>query len=148
VIDGGAVYASNQSGRTVSLDRTTGERNWTLPEGSYGPAWPAGNALFLLSDEGELVRVDRASGAVVWSVQLPQYLDPRKRTEAIAHYGPVLAGGRLWVASADGALRAFDPRTGRPLGAVGLPAGAAAPPAVAQGVMYVVTQDGRLSALQ
>lgn len=148
VIDGDVVYASNQSGRTVSLDRLTGARNWTLPEGSYGPAWPAGNALFLLSDQGELVRVDAASGAVVWSVQLPQYVNPRKRIEAVAHYGPILAGGRLWVASADGLLRAFNPTDGRALGAVTLPAGAAAAPAVARGVMYVVTEDGRLHALQ
>jgi outer membrane protein assembly factor BamB len=148
VIDGDTVYASNQSGRTVSLDRLTGTRNWTLSEGSYGRVWPVATALFLLSDEGELVRVDAASGAIIWSVQLPQYANPRKRRAAIAHYGPILAGGRLWVASGDGQVRAFSPDDGRPLGSVALPAGAAAAPAVAQGVMYVVSVDGQLNALQ
>ncbi len=148
VIDGDTVYASNQSGRTVALERRSGERLWTLPEGAYGPAWPAGNALFLLSDEGALVRIDAASGAVAWTVQLPQYARPRKRLAAIPHYGPVLAGGRLWVAGGDGQLRAFAPEDGRSLGAIPLPAGAAAAPAVAGGTMYVVTVDGRLSAFR
>lgn len=148
VIDGNTVYASSQSGRTVALDRDSGARLWTLPEGAYGPAWPAGGSLFLLSDEATLVRADAASGNVAWSIQLPQYVDPRKRRAAIAYYGPVLAGGRLWVAGGDGVLRAFAPVDARPLGAVTLPAGAAAAPVVAGGVMYVVTDDGAISALQ
>ena len=42
---------------------------------------------------------------------------PRRGAEAggqgiYAHYGPVLAGGRLWVASSDGVLRGFEPVTG------------------------------------
>jgi outer membrane protein assembly factor BamB len=147
VIDGTVVYASNQSGRTVSIDRNTGERNWTMPEGSFGPAWPVGGSLFLLSDRGALVRADAATGAILWSVQLEEYFK-ENRAEAIVHHGPVLAGGRLWVASSDGLLRAFAPVDGTLLGTVAIPGGAAAPPAVARGVMYVVTGDGRLHAFQ
>ena len=147
VIDGATVYASNQSGRSISLDRETGERHWTISEGAFGPAWPVGGSVFLLSDRGALVRVDAASGALVWSTQLQEYVN-EKRREAIAHHGPILAGGRLWVASADGLLRSFSPSTGEPLSTVDLPGGAAAPPALARGVMYVVTRDGRLHAFQ
>jgi len=147
VIDGGVLYASNQSGRTVAIDRASGERLWTMPEGAFGPAWPVGGALFLLSDRGALVRADAATGALVWTVQLPEYVR-ENRAEAIAHYGPVLAGGRLWVASSDGLLRAFAPTDGALLGTLAIPGGAAAPPAVARGVMYVVSGDGRLHAFQ
>jgi outer membrane protein assembly factor BamB len=149
VIDGNTVYASNQSGRTIALDRLTGERRWTISEGSFGPAWPVGGSIFLISDLGELVRVDAATGTMLWSRQLPQYRDERRRRDAIPHHGPMLAGGRLWVASGDGVLRAFAPGGRRPLvGSVALPAPAAAAPAVARGVMYVVTTDGRLHAFQ
>lgn len=147
VIAGDVVYASNQSGRTIALDRLTGERRWTMPEGSYGPAWPVGDSIFLVSDIGTLVRAEAESGRIIWSQQLPQYRDRRQR-EALVHHGPVLAGGRIWVAGSDRLLRAFDPATGSPLGAVTLPAPAAAGPAIAQGVMYVVTTDGRLHAFQ
>ncbi len=154
VIDGGTVYASNQSGRTISLNRETGERNWTISEGSYGPAWPVGGSVFLLSDEGALIRVEAATGALVWEQRLPEYVPkggwfgPGEKTQAIPHYGPILAGSRLWVASADGLLRAFDPSRGTPLGSVPLPGGAGAPPAIAGGVMYIVNQDGDLLAFQ
>lgn len=154
VIDGGTVYASNQAGRTVRIDAETGERVWTMPEGSYGPAWPVGGSIFLLSDLGALVRADAATGDLIWTVQLPDYFPrrgifgPREPTTAINHFGPILAGGRLWVASADGLLRAFSPVDGTKLAEVALPGGAAAAPAVAGGVLYVPTRDGRLLAFQ
>ena len=154
VVDGGSVYASNQSGRTIRVDRDTGERAWTMPEGSYGPAWPVGGSVFLMSDTGELVRASAATGELIWSTQLPEY-NYRNRlfrspiqTTAITHWGPVLAGGRLWVASGDGALRAFSPVDGALLAEIELPGGAAAAPAVAGGVLYVVSRDGRLLAFQ
>jgi outer membrane protein assembly factor BamB len=148
VFDGDVVYASNQSGRTVAVDSQSGERIWTISEGSYGPAWPAGGSIFMMSDLAELVRVDARDGRIVWEVQLPQYLNERRRLNAIGHYGPILAGGRLWVASGDGLLRGFQPDSGTLVYETELPGGAAAPPVVAQGVMYIVTQDGRLHAFQ
>ncbi len=155
VLDGtGSVFASNQSGRTVRLDTQTGERAWTIPEGSYGPAWPVGGSLFLLSDVGGLVRADASTGELLWQVQLPElYPNPGwfgrgKPYEAIPYWGPVLAGGRLWVAGADGLLRGFAPADGTQVAQVPLPGGAAGAPAVAGGVMYLATRDGKLLAFQ
>lgn len=154
IFDGGAVYASNQSGRTIRIDRDTGAREWTMPEGSYGPAWPAGDSVFLMSDMGELVRASAAKGEIRWTVQLPQYVPGRRifgsgvPSAAVTYYGPILAGGRLWVASGDQHLRAFNPANGALLADLDLPGGAAVAPAVAGGVMYVVTRDGRLLAFQ
>lgn len=148
VIDGETVYASNQSGRTISIERQSGARNWTISEGSYGPAWPVGGSVFLLSDEGGLLRVEAETGQLVWQVALPQYFNEEKRIEAIPHYGPILAGGRLWVAGGDELLRAYNPNDGAPLGTVALPGGAGSAPAIAGGVMYVVNREGQLLAFQ
>lgn len=154
VIDGDVVYASNQAGRTTRIDATTGERIWTMDEGSYGPAWPVGGSIFLLSDEGALVRADAATGDYIWQVVLPEWFPygglfgRGKPSRAVPYYGPILAGGRIWVASGDGMLRAFSPVDGSRLVEIPLPGGAAAQPAVAGGVMYIVTTDGKLLAFQ
>jgi outer membrane protein assembly factor BamB len=58
----------------------------------------------------------------------------------------VLAGGRLWVASSDGALRGFDPASGAQGVELAVPGGAASGPVVAQGVMYVLGREGALHA--
>ena len=155
VIVGGSIFVANQSGRTTRIEADNGLRLWTMAEGAYGPVVPVGGSLFFVSDEGALLRANAATGEVVWTTELPQFQPPRRflfsrgePTTAVVHFGPVLAGSRLWVASADGFLRAFSPTSGALVAEIVLPGGAAAPPAVAGGVMYVVSRDGQLLAFQ
>ena len=150
VIDAGRVYVGNFSGRTVALDAASGERLWTAEEGATGPVWPAGGSLFMVNDRNELLRLDASDGSVIWRVALPDFVETgvflwRSRT-TFAHYGPVMASGRLIVASSDGQLRSFDPVSGRLLASVALPGGAASTPALANGLLYVVSKDGQLLA--
>ncbi len=148
VIANGRVYTASQGGELAATDVQTGARLWTLGEGAYGPVWPAGDSIFLVSDEQELLRVNAASGAVVWRASLPGYAKPERRKRLTANYGPVLAGGRLIVASGDGVIRSFDPTTGAAMGETAIPGGAAAQPAVAGGVLYVLSASGTLHAFQ
>ena len=148
VIVNGRVYSASQGGELAATDLETGDRLWTLGEGAYGPVWPAGDSIFLVSDEQELLRVNAASGALVWRVSLPGYAKPERRKRLTANYGPVLSGGRLIVASGDGVIRSFDPTTGAALGETAIPGGAAAQPAVAGGVLYVLSASGTLHAFQ
>ncbi|MCX7645815.1 MAG: PQQ-like beta-propeller repeat protein [Rhodobacteraceae bacterium] len=148
VVDGGTVYAGNQSGRVAALDLETGERLWTATEGAYSPVWPEGNSLYLISDQAELVRLDAATGERIWGVELPYFEQTRVRRlkSVTAHFGPVVAGGRVWVASDDGRLRAFAPDSGALVYETEIPGGAASNPAVAAGVLYVISARGQLHA--
>ena len=150
VVDGGVVYAGNQSGRVAAIDAQSGEVRWTAEEGSYSPVWSVAGAVFLISDRNELVRLDAATGERVWGVDLPYFQNKRiKRRKAIfAHHGPVLAGGRLVVASDDGVVRFFDPASGAARGELDLPGGAATGPVVAGGTLYVVSARGQLHAFR
>lgn len=149
VIAGNRVYAGNVSGRVVALETATGSRLWTAQEGALGPLWLAGEALFFVNDLGQLVRLDAANGEIVWRVQIAaEGAARRQRRGTTAHYGPVLAGGRLIVTSSDGVLRQFDPVSGGLVGTVELPGGATTNPAVAGGVLYVVNSRGQLLAFR
>ena len=73
---------------------------------------------------------------------------PTRRSEIVTHHGPVLAGGRLYVASNDGFLRSYDPTNGALLNSVEIPGGATTEPVVAGGVLYVVSSKGQLHAFR
>lgn len=150
VIDGNRVYVGNFGGRVVALDIIDGNRIWTAPEGAVSPVWPVGNAVYLINDLNELVRLDAASGDAVWRIALPTFGDkPTRRQRAIhAHHGPVLAGGRLIVASSDGVIRQFDPTSGAALASIEIPGGAATNPVVAGQTLYVVSKTGQLHAFR
>ena len=152
VIDGNRVYVGNFTGVTVALDAASGERLWTVGEGAANPVWPAGGSLFMVNDLNQLLRLDAADGSVIWRVALPDFVESggflRRGRTVYAHYGPVLAGNRLIVASSDGQLRSFDPTSGALVGSVPLPGGAASAPAIANGVLYVVNKNGQLLAFR
>ena len=150
VIDGDVIYAANQSGRVVALNAGSGERIWTAKEGAYSPVWPTAGSVFLVSDEGKLVRLEAETGAEVWSVDLPYFRKerPRRLKAVFAHYGPVLAGGRLIVASSDGVIRSFDPATGALVSTTDIPGGATTNPVVVNGTLYLVSGRGQLHAFR
>ena len=148
VIDGRTIYAANQAGQLVSLDRRSGARNWTVNDGSYGPVWPVGGSVFFLSDTAQIKRLSAADGSEIWAADLPNFVKEKKRFTVYTHFGPILAGGQLWVASSDGLLRSYDPETGAAGKTVAIPNGAASAPAISDGVMYIVSAKGQLHAFQ
>ncbi len=149
VVNGSMIYAGTVAGASVGVS-TNGQLRWTALEGATGPMVVAGGSLFMVGDNLELVRLDASTGKRVWGVPLPGYENekPRRFKAIYPSYGPTLAGGRLWVASGDKMLRAFDPASGSLVGAVELPAGAASRPVIVGGIAYVVSEKGSLMALR
>lgn len=150
VIMDGRVYAGSPAGRIIAMDSTSGETLWSAREGAMSPVQIAGGSVFAVSDRAELVRLDQQTGARVWGTELPFFVreTAKKRKAVVGNYGPLLAGGQLWVASSDGALRAFSPETGTQTAQIPLSGGAATDPVVAQRTLYVVTGDGTLRAFR
>ncbi|RKF16666.1 quinoprotein [Roseovarius spongiae] len=150
VIDGERLYVGNQSGRMAALRISNGERIWSADEGPMSPVWPAGGDIFMVTDRNELVRLDGETGARVWGARLPFFTKdrPRRQAEVYAHYGPVIAGGQVVVASNDGYLRFFDPVSGALRRTVAVPGGATTAPVIANRTLYVVSTKGVLHAFR
>lgn len=148
VVVGETVYAANHSGRLVALNIGSGNRIWTVRDAALQPVWAAGNSVFFVSDRNALIRIDAETGAEIWSVELPGYTTqrPRRKDRIYGNYGPILAGGRLYVAGGDGLIRAYNPETGALLKTAEIKGGATTNPVVVNGVMYVVTKKGQLKA--
>ena len=64
------------------------------------------------------------------------------------HYGPIIAGNQLIIASSDAYMRFYDPKTGEQRNKLKIKAGATTNPIVANGTLYLITQDGKLRAFR
>lgn len=150
VVSGGAVYAGSAAGRLSATDMETGTALWSARDGATDPVVVAGGSVFLVNDEDQLLRLSAATGEEIWRIDLPYFTkDKDKRRKGIfAHYGPVLAGGRLITASSDGLLRSFDPASGALVGTAEIRGGAASGPVVSGGTLYVVSKSGQLLAFR
>ncbi|MBP7065819.1 PQQ-binding-like beta-propeller repeat protein [Ferrovibrio sp.] len=150
VIDRGRVYAVSQSGRFVAIDQRTGERVWERAIGATQTPWVAGDFIYVVTVDAEILCLSRRDGKVKWIRQLQRYKDPTApvRKGVITWYGPVLAGDRLIVASSDERAYALSPYNGDLIGAIKLSGPAAVPPVVAGQTAYILTEDARLTAFR
>jgi outer membrane protein assembly factor BamB len=100
--------------------------------------WVAGDTVYVVEVTGKLLALSRADGKIRWMVDLP----------ASGRWsGPVLAGGKVWAVSADGLLVGADARTGTLASQVDLDTSVYVAPVVADGRMYILSDNARLIAL-
>ena len=130
----------------VAIDLRTGDRVWEREIGSTHGPWVAGDYLFILSNDNELICLTRNEGKVRWVRQLPSWRNPKKKEDPVEWAGPVLGGDRLIVLSSDGEAISISPYTGEPLGRIEIRAGAYLAPIIADNTLYVLTDDATLTA--
>lgn len=148
LIQGALVVAASQSGRIAAIDGRNGNRIWTRSIGAQGPLWSTGDTLFVMADDGKLIRLTTGDGRTIWETQLPPYEDMDDREDPIAYSGAVVAGNRVLVTSSDGELLIFDPLNGEELGRVDIGSGSVTGPIVVNGAVYILSDDGDLFAFR
>ena len=146
VIDSGRVYAIGQGGRMVALELVTGQRIWEINAGGIATPWVAGEWVFVVTDEAQLLAIARATGRVRWSAQLPRFRDEEDKEGPLSWQGPVLAGGKLIAVSSEGHLVSVAPETGAIERTVETDSPIYLPPVVANETLYLLDNRGRLTA--
>ena len=146
VIDRDIVVAAGHAGRMVAIDLRSGARLWEQEIASLQTPWVAGDFVFVITTEAQVVCLARDTGRVRWVRQLPRYEDEERRRDSIEWSGPVLASERLFVVSSRGDGVFVSPYDGETVDRVELPDGTSLPPVVAGGTIYVLTDDGDLVA--
>ena len=148
VIDRGRVIAVSHGGLLVAIDLRTGDRVWEQDIGGVHMPWVAGDYIYVLSDDGDLICLTREDGRVRWVRALPRYGDEEDKSDPESWSGPVLASDRLIVVSSSGEAFSVSPYTGAPLGKTDFPDGVYINPVVAGKTLYVVTDNADLIALR
>lgn len=139
VMDNGLVFAVSYSGRTVALDPVTGRRVWQQDIAGAETPWSAGDALFMIAAGQEMIALSKKTGGIYW-------LSPLSSEAEDVFTGPVLAGGRLIVASNDGEIREINPADGSTLATHDAGGSIIIPPVVADQTLLVLTNGGKLVA--
>lgn len=146
IIDNGAVFAVSYGGKIVSIDQLTGQRIWTRDIGGAKDPWISGNMIFFISSNAELVALGRDTGALAWVKTLSSYDNEGKSNNSLMWNGPILAGNRLIITSAGESLIEISPKDGSLINKQDLGFHVSLPPLVAGQTLYLVSDDGTLSA--
>jgi outer membrane protein assembly factor BamB len=158
VIYRGDVFAVSHSGVFAATDLRTGQSRWTLPVVGVTTPWPAGDVVYVVSRDGQLVCASRDNGQVYWITDLSAGYKPRKtggflgigrRTAPKALWSsPILANNRVILVGSYGDLISVDAKTGVIEKKERLGAPALIGPIASGNMIYVVTDNGQLIALR
>lgn len=148
VVDRDVVYAISHSGIMVAININTGDRLWSRDIGGIQTPWAAGDYVYVLTTDQELICLTRKEGKVKWMHQLQRWDDPESRSGVIVWAGPVLVSDRLVLVSSNGIAAAISPYTGELLGKMEIPEGTFIAPVVANGTLYLYTSNAELVALR
>lgn len=145
VTDGNLVYAVSHSGRTAAINLRTGARAWDRNLGGVQTPWLAGDWVFLVTNENQLVCLTRRDGRVRWIAQLDRYEDREDHSGPIHWTGPMLIAGRLLLLGYHGVALSVDPADGSVVDRFDI-ADEVMAAAVADATLYLQTADGDLLA--
>lgn len=146
VIDQGRVFAIGQGGRMVATELNTGQRVWELNIAGIATPWVAGDWVFVVTDQAQLLAIARSSGRVRWMSQLQRWRDQEDRRGPITWRGPVLAGNRLVLVNTLGQIVFASPTDGSVQQTIAGRAPISLAPIVVNNMLLVLDDSGRLTA--
>ncbi len=146
IIDQGRVFALGQGGRIAAYELTTGQRIWELTLAGISTPTVVGEWVFTLTDDARILAIQRTTGRIRWMTQLEGFRKPKDREGPIFWTGPVLANNRLWIASSRGVVSSVDVMTGTPTEFTRLDNSVSLPPVVANEMLYILDDGGKITA--
>ena len=147
VIHDGIVYAVGNGGLMAATALANGRRVWDQDISSRNTPLVAGNFVYVLSSESELVCLQAVDGRIRWVSALPRFADSDKK-KPYSWSGPLMLSDKLVVTGAHGVLLGFNPEDGAQTFEKDIPSGIHNAPLVVGDTLYVLTQSAKLHALK
>ncbi len=139
------VFAVSHSNVFAAVDLRTGIARWTLPISAVTTPWPAGDVVYVVDQDGQVICASRDSGQVYWIRDLNAGLKKKRRA---AWSSPVLASDRLILGSSKGEAIALNAKTGATMRTLKLGADTLIGPIAVGGMVYFVTEAAELVAIR
>lgn len=139
IVSGGILYAASYQGRLMAINPGTGRPLWAKDESTYQGLASGLGYIYLVDDTDTVKAYDATSGQLVWSnnTLLRRHLS-----------APQAFGGYVAVADFEGYVHILNQTDGKIVARRKVDGdGVRAPMATADGVLYVLGNDGELEAL-
>jgi len=146
VIDGNIVFAISHAGRFVAINALSGERIWTRDLAGVQTPWVAGAYVYVSGMDGNLYCFEKTTGRVAWTTYLGRWQDEQDREDAVEWSGPLMAQGHLVLTSTDGRIAVVSAATGAVEQTYEPGVGSIIAPIAAGGALFILNDDGDLTA--
>ena len=140
ISDNDIIFSTSSS--TFSFNLTTASLNWKKQVNSKNTPIVDGNHIFLVSDNGFFLNIDKNSGKIIWSTNILKILKKKKRNTFIS--GFILGSGKIYATTLNGYLIVCSASSGKveyfkKIGEV-----ITSSPIINNGSLYILTAESRI----
>lgn len=146
IIKSGVVYGLSNNGLMVADLLSNGRGMWDMEVSGYHTPWVGGDYVFVLTADNNLVAIRGKDAAVRWSTSLRVVDDGQDKTPRFS--GPILVNDKLIMVSAAGEMLLISPETGKIEKHLEISDGVMTAPIVANGRLYLLSNDATLTAYE
>ncbi|PCI97943.1 MAG: hypothetical protein COB14_08440 [Alphaproteobacteria bacterium] len=146
ILDKGVILSISFGGKLAAIDERTGTRIWQREISGSQTPWIAGNTIYVLSSNAQLIALNMSNGTILWIEELERFEDLDDREDPIYWSGPVMASGRLIIAGSHGYFLEVDTQNGQILHTTRTKKNVQISPIIANDTLYLLSEDGTLMA--
>lgn len=147
VVENHIVYAASNNDQTIAADVETGEILWQTPVGGMSTPLVDKEAVFLVTNNHELLALSKENGRIFWQTPLLDDMSLKDRLSVYV-FSPLLINGKLLVATSNGWLLKFNPKTGQFLSEDFAGEDLAVQPIVVDGHLILTSKSAKLIVFQ
>ena len=125
-----------------SINLSDGYLNWQMDIGSKNTPIIDGNNIFLISDNGYYVNLDRNSGKIIWSTNILKILKKKKQMTQIT--GFIMGSGKIYATTLNGYLIVCSAVSGNIEYFKKIGNQITAAPIINDGSLYILTENSRI----
>ena len=125
-----------------SINLSNGYLNWQIDIGTKNTPIIDGNNIFLISDNGYYVNLDRNSGKIIWSTNILKILKKKKQMTQIT--GFIMGSGKIYATTLNGYLIVCSAVSGNIEYFKKIGDQIIAAPIINDGSLYVLTENSRI----
>jgi len=133
------------SSSIFSFNLSNGFLNWKEDIGSKNTPIIDGNNVFLISDNGYFVNIDRNSGKIIWSTNILKILKKRKQMTQIT--GFIMGSGKIYSVTLNGYLIVSSASSGKVENFKKIGNSITSNPIINNGKLFIYTEDSRILGL-
>ncbi len=140
IIDDNIIFSSKSS--IFSYNLNTGYTNWKQEVSSIGAPIIDGKNIFILTDNGYFVIIDKDTGIIISSTNILKILKKKKQETKIT--GFIMGSGKIYSVTSNGYLIVSSPVSGKVeyFKKIGDPVTSA--PIINNGKLYILTKNSRI----
>ncbi|MBR1600433.1 MAG: PQQ-binding-like beta-propeller repeat protein [Alphaproteobacteria bacterium] len=140
VVEDETAYILGNADVLAALDIRSGNRNWEKEIGGVNTPLLSGNTLFVVSNDNDLLAINKANGDILWSTSI----ELGGKVNEVTPFSPILMNNQLVLALSNGRINVYNPKNGQKVNMIDLDEDLNSAPVVADGYIVFTTAKAKL----